>query len=174
MNQQKIGAFMRELRLDKGLTQEQLAERLGVSNRSVSRWENGNNLPDLSLLLELAKLYGVGVDEILDGKRKETHTDEQTAEAIEKVADYANEEKARFKKTLRGLLILSLIMSFATVFIGVFELEGRLPSFLIGFSNGVNLGIFILLLVLLSAAGTKLRAAKLKLLNKIKGKGDSK
>ena len=170
MDQQKIGAFLRELRLDKNLTQEQLAEALGVSNRSVSRWENGNNMPDLGLLLELSKLYGVGVDEIFDGKRKETHMDEQTAETIEKVADYANEEKLRLKKTLRGLLILSLIMSFVTIFLGSFEIEGKLPSFLMGFSSGVNLGMIILALIFTSRYGTKLRAAKLNMLNKIKNK----
>ncbi len=168
MDQQKIGAFLRELRLDKNLTQEQLAETLGVSNRSVSRWENGNNMPDLGLLLELSKLYGVGVDEIFDGKRKETHMDEQTAETIEKVADYANEEKLRLKKTLRGLLILSLILSFVTIFLGSFEIEGKLPSFLMGFSSGVNLGITVLLFIFLSGTGTKLRAAKLNLLKKLK------
>ena len=54
MNQQKIGGFLKELRLEKQLTQEQLAEELGVSRRTVSRWETGNNLPDLSLLVELA------------------------------------------------------------------------------------------------------------------------
>lgn len=174
MNQQKIGAFMRELRLDKGLTQEQLAERLGVSNRSVSRWENGNNLPDLSLLLELAKLYGVGVDEILDGNRKETHMDEQTAEAIEKVADYANEEKLRLTKILRVLLIVALIMSVTALLLNYFEIEGRLAGFLEGFSSGVNFGMIILALIFTSRYGTNLRAAKLKLLNKIKSKGDSK
>ena len=50
MDQQKIGGFLKELRKERGVTQEQLAQILGVSNRSVSRWENGNNLPDLDLL----------------------------------------------------------------------------------------------------------------------------
>lgn len=54
MDQIKIGAFLRELRKEKGLTQEQLAEEFNVSRRSVSRWETGSNLPDLDLLLELA------------------------------------------------------------------------------------------------------------------------
>ena len=73
MNQQKIGGFLRELRIEKNFTQEQLAEALGVSNRSVSRWETGSNMPDLDLLLELSRFYGVGVDEILDGKRNMRH-----------------------------------------------------------------------------------------------------
>ncbi|MGN0579141.1 MAG: helix-turn-helix domain-containing protein, partial [Ruminiclostridium sp.] len=52
MNQIKMGSFLKELRLEKRLTQEQLAEHLNVSNRSISRWETGNTLPDISLLIE--------------------------------------------------------------------------------------------------------------------------
>ena len=59
MNQQKIGQFLRECRKEKGITQEQLAEMLGVTNRSVSRWENGSNLPDLDILIEMADYYDV-------------------------------------------------------------------------------------------------------------------
>ena len=59
MDQQKIGQFFRECRKEKGITQEQLAEMLGVTNRSVSRWENGSNLPDLDILIEMADYYDV-------------------------------------------------------------------------------------------------------------------
>ena len=170
MNQQKTGAFLRELRLGKSLTQEQLAEALGVSNRSVSRWENGNNMPDLDLLLELSRLYGVGVDEILDGKRKENRMDEMTNETAEKVAEYASEEKKRLTKILRVLLILALIMSATAIFLNYFEIEGRLASFLKGFSGGVNFAMIVVALIFTSRYGTKLRAAKLNMLNKIKNK----
>ena len=67
MDQIKIGAFLKELRNQKGLTQEQFAEIINVSNRTVSRWENGYHLPDLDVLLELAGYYGVDLQEILDG-----------------------------------------------------------------------------------------------------------
>ena len=59
MDQQKIGRFLKELRLEKEMTQEQLAEQVGVSRRTVSRWETGNNLPDLSVIVELADFYDV-------------------------------------------------------------------------------------------------------------------
>ena len=49
MNQEKIGKFLKELRKQKGLTQEQIAEKFHVSNRTISRWENGNNMPDLDI-----------------------------------------------------------------------------------------------------------------------------
>jgi transcriptional regulator with XRE-family HTH domain len=77
MDQRKIGSFLKELRQSKGITQEQLAEQLNVSNRSVSRWETGNNLPDLSLLITLADFYDIEVGEIIDGKRKSENMNEE-------------------------------------------------------------------------------------------------
>lgn len=77
MNQIKIGEFLKELRKEKGLTQEQLAEQFNVSRRSVSRWETGNNMPDLSMLITLAKYYEVDVKEIIDGKRKSENMNEE-------------------------------------------------------------------------------------------------
>jgi len=77
MDQRKIGSFLKELRQSKGITQEQLAEQLNVSNHSVSRWETGNNLPDLSLLITLADFYDIEVGEIIDGKRKSENMNEE-------------------------------------------------------------------------------------------------
>lgn len=57
MDQKKIGGLLRELRRERGLTQEQLAEQFDVSARTVSRWETGSNLPELSMLIELADFY---------------------------------------------------------------------------------------------------------------------
>ena len=65
----KIGAFLRELRKEKNLTQEQLAEVFNVSARTVSRWETGSNMPDISILVEIADYYQLDVREILNGER---------------------------------------------------------------------------------------------------------
>jgi len=66
----KIGSFLQKLRKEKNFTQEQLAEQLGVSRRTVSRWETGSNMPDLDVLMELSDLYTVDLREILNGERK--------------------------------------------------------------------------------------------------------
>ena len=66
MDTKKIGEFLKVLRKEKGLTQEQLAESLLVSGRTVSRWETGMNMPDLSVLIQMAEFYDVEVKEILD------------------------------------------------------------------------------------------------------------
>ena len=70
MDLKKTGAFFKELRGEKGLTQEQLAEHFGVSGRTVSRWETGSNMPDLDVLIEMADFYEVDLRELLDGERK--------------------------------------------------------------------------------------------------------
>lgn len=93
MNQQKVGKFLKELRNKKALTQEQLAEMLGVSNRSISRWENGVTMPDFDLLIQMAKFYDVEIGEILEGERKCENMNKHTEETLLKIADYNNTEK---------------------------------------------------------------------------------
>ena len=71
MNQQSMGNFIAALRREKQLTQEQLAEILGVNSRSVSRWENGNSMPDYAVLPMLANELGITVAELVEGKKTE-------------------------------------------------------------------------------------------------------
>ena len=61
----KIGKFISELRRERGLTQEQLAEKLGTSNKTISRWENGNYMPPVEMLMELSKFFEVSINELL-------------------------------------------------------------------------------------------------------------
>ena len=69
MNQEKIGKFIASCRKEKKLTQNALAEKLGVSNRAISNWENGKNMPDLSLFNDLCKELGITVNELLSGEK---------------------------------------------------------------------------------------------------------
>lgn len=98
MNPKEIGAFLKQLRNEKGITQEQLAEILGVSGRTVSRWETGTNLPDLSILVEISEYYNVEIKEILNGERKSENMDNELKETLLKVADYNELEKRRVAK----------------------------------------------------------------------------
>ena len=95
MDMQKIGNFLKALRKEKGLTQEQLAEILGVAGRTVSRWETASNMPDLSILIQLAEYYDVDVKEILDGERRNDTMDKDLRETLEKVADYNEIERQK-------------------------------------------------------------------------------
>ena len=98
MDTKKIGEFLKVLRKEKGLTQEQLAESLLVSGRTVSRWETGMNMPDLSVLIQMAEFYDVEVKEILDGERKSEIMDKELKETLSKVADYNKLEKEKVTK----------------------------------------------------------------------------
>lgn len=69
MNQEQVGNFIAAMRKEKGLTQAQLAERLGVSNKTVSRWETGKNMPDYAILEELTGELGITVNELIRGER---------------------------------------------------------------------------------------------------------
>ena len=102
MDQIKIGAFLKTLRREKNMTQEQLAEQLGVSSRTVSRWETGSNIPDISLLAELAEFYDVSIPELIDGARKSEIMNEEIKEVADKMADYAGAEKTTIIKNIRN------------------------------------------------------------------------
>ncbi len=80
MDQIKIGKFIAELRKEKGLTQEKLGEKLGVTNKTVSRWENGNYMPDIEMLSLLSEEFDVSINELISGERLD-------AENFKKAAD---------------------------------------------------------------------------------------
>ncbi len=71
MNQKQIGNFIAQKRKEKNLTQMQLAEILGVSNKTISKWENGNCMPDYSVIKPLCKELGITVSELMDGEEKD-------------------------------------------------------------------------------------------------------
>lgn len=113
MNQLEIGLFLKELREEKGITQEKLAEMVGVSNRTVSRWENGRNMPDLSILMQLTELYGVKLSEIVAGEREseDSNMEEKEKQAIKRLAQMYRCEKYDFSKKLNWILILGAVCS---------------------------------------------------------------
>lgn len=165
MEQMKTGKFIAELRKEKGMTQEMLGEKLGVNSRSVSRWENGHSMPDISLLLELAEELGVTVQELLEGKRcgkKEepeladptddtgenrqknaAEAGEQVYAGLELVVHYLNQERAAWKKQMDFSLNFGLFCTGAAM-------AGYVGMILLGAYRGIDgslsSGIFILLL----------------------------
>ena len=110
MNQQKIGEFLKHLRKDKGLTQEQLAEEFGVSSRSVSRWENGNTMPDISIIIELADFYDVDIREIIHGERKSENMDKELKDTLVTVADYTNNENGKIMQSAVNMAIITSVI----------------------------------------------------------------
>ena len=105
MDQIKIGVFLKELRKAKGLTQEQLAEVLNVSSRTVSRWETGSNMPDISMLVEIAVFYDVSIPEIVQGERESETMDKETRETAVAIAKYSQNEVKMGKQKVVGILM---------------------------------------------------------------------
>ena len=85
----KIGSFLKELRKEIGITQEEFAEKLDVSSRTISRWETGTNMPDISLLVNIAEIFNVSISEIINGERKSEIMEKEVKKVVEAMSDYA-------------------------------------------------------------------------------------
>ena len=158
-----------ELRKERGLTQEQLAETLNVSGRTVSRWETGSNIPDLDTLIELADFYSVDIRELIDGERKCEEMNQQEKETLKKVADYAEEEKKMLAKRMMDMTGGAAILFAAFLALRLAGLDAvspyeNLSDFALGLTGAA------LLLNILYCAGIldKIRAAKLAFFEKRK------
>ncbi len=145
MDQKKTGSFLRELRKEKQFTQEQLAEWFGVTSRSVSRWETGSNMPDLSILVELADFYDVDIRDIIDGERKGEDMNKEEKERLQLVADYAETEKNTLLMRLRIFSIVGLISLIAGLTMMVISRDNNLPvyDYLMGTLMGVAIGALL-------------------------------
>ena len=119
MDQVKVGKFIAELRKEQGLTQEALGQKLGVTNKTVSRWETGAYMPDIELLVPLGEILGVSVNELLAGERLSDEqfrkqADENMVEAVRE-SSFSVKERTEFfkKKWLRehvGLIVLCVLL----------------------------------------------------------------
>ena len=117
MDLDKIGKFIALNRKNKGLTQEQLAEKLGVTNKTVSRWETGKYMPDLSLLKPLSEELGITLNELLSGEKiKEEKILENTEKNILNTIDYSSKKvENEHKKISIILMILGAIISISAL-----------------------------------------------------------
>lgn len=169
MDQKKTGSFLKELRKEKKITQEQLAELFNVSGKTVSRWETGRNMPDLDLLIRLSDYYGVDIREILDGERRDGNMDKTEEETILKMADYSNEEKMRLTRRIHvlfwaGVAALAVFMILDTLGLA----ESGAGEAAAGFALGIVFGMLLIGLVYTSRYMGKIRAFKMRLINRSK------
>ena len=118
MNQEKIGKFIAELRKEKNLTQNQLAEKLNITKNAVSKWERGLSLMDISLLKPLSEILGVSVSELLNGKKLENVDENIINDTITSSAKtYAKREKRKFIKRLIIGVFIFIALTFSALFI---------------------------------------------------------
>lgn len=167
MNQQKTGAFLKALRKQKGLTQEQLAEIMYVSNRTVSRWENGHNMPDIDILIQLSDYFEIDLRELLDGERKSENTDNNLKETVLKAVDYSNIETERYIKRIHRFLSAGAILWFISQIISHTKLmEVYIFNAISNFAEGAACGMILLGLIVTSRYGLRIKAFKQRLLSK--------
>ena len=112
MNQIKTGQFIAQIRKEKGMTQTQLADKLFISNKTVSKWETGRGMPEISLMLPLCEELGINVNELLTGERiPERNYIEKAEENMMNLVHEAQESKKKIilSAMTAGLTILSAI-----------------------------------------------------------------
>ena len=120
MNQEKIGKFIAKKRKEKNLTQSELAEKLGVTDKSVGNWENGRNMPDLSLFKPLCDELEININDLLSGEKisKEKYQ-EKFEENIVNTINYSNKRIRKYNNSIAIILLvfgLMLIISAITIF----------------------------------------------------------
>ncbi len=140
MNQEKIGKYIATCRKNKKITQEQLAEKLGVTSKSVSRWENGKTMPDVSLFHPLCKELNITINDLLSG---ETTSKKIFDLSSDRLVDYSKYIKRKEKKKIIvlsvGLIILIglfLIFSFL-----IFNKTFFRSSYELDFMNNISIPI---------------------------------
>ena len=106
MDQEKIGKFIAKLRKEKNMTQNELAESLGITDRAISKWENGRGMPDLSLLTPLCEILGVSINELLSGERLDKKDyQEKLEENFINTIDYIDKKNVK-SNTIKSIIWL--------------------------------------------------------------------
>ncbi len=113
MNQEKIGKFIATCRKKQNLTQEQLAEKLGVTDKSVSRWENGKSMPDVSLFKSLCEVLNITINELLSGEKINSDLCNQKTD---KNIQTTFNQKKKLKRIFKIIVIIFIVLFSIFVF----------------------------------------------------------
>lgn len=138
MNQIKIGEFIAHTRKEKNLTQVSLAEKLGITDRAVSKWERGKGMPDASIMLDLCEILGITVNELLSGEKIEMKDYNQIAE--KNLLEMAKKEESQNKKMMfyeKVIGYMSSITFLVLLFTASFAVENtiaRITLFVLAFA----------------------------------------
>ena len=135
MDMTKMGTFLQTLRKEQDLTQEQLGEKIGVTSKTISRWETGTYMVPVDMLLTLSELYGVSMNELVAGEQLTPEelpakAEENLAAALQSYAMFELSERKAFwqkkwNKDHRGTLIFMALLLLAAYLVGtIFDLDG--------------------------------------------------
>lgn len=126
MNKEIFGGFIAILRKEAGMTQKQVADRLHVTDRAVSKWERGLSYPDVTLMEPLAAVLGVGVDELLTCQRKKTAIPEPELPALRSVLTITQEEKRIRTRRTQALVWIAIAAALALTVLATMQRNGKL------------------------------------------------
>lgn len=127
INKEEFGTFLAGLRKEQGMTQKELAQKVYVSDKAVSKWERGLSMPDITLLIPLARTLGVTVTELLECRRLEQESlePEHVEQLVQSVITYTEETPAQRRKRRKSEIILFTISTIAVIleFLGLRALQ---------------------------------------------------
>ena len=139
MNQEKIGKFIAECRRQRKLTQSELGEKLGVTEKSISNWENGRNMPDLSLFKPLCEELNISLNDLMSGEKvKEKEYRDKLEENIINTIDYSN-KKIESRNVFIGLLLIVFGVLISITAVGIFPSESSWGSIYSVFGGIISL-----------------------------------
>lgn len=139
MNQEKIGKFIAECRRQRKLTQSELGEKLGVTEKSISNWENGRNMPDLSLFKPLCEELNISLNDLMSGEKvKEKEYREKLEENIINTIDYSN-KKIESRNVFIGLILIVFGVLISITAVGIFPSESSWGSIYSVFGGIISL-----------------------------------
>ena len=124
MNQDKIGKFILMLRKKNNMTQQELADKIGVTDRAISKWENGRGMPDLSLMKPLCDELGITINELISGEvlDKKEYRD-KVDENIINTINYSNRKIKSLKTIFRSIFVILLIIFLSLVFMFIVDVR---------------------------------------------------
>jgi transcriptional regulator with XRE-family HTH domain/DNA-directed RNA polymerase subunit RPC12/RpoP len=124
MDQIRIGKFIAECRKKKNLTQMELAEKMNITDRAVSKWENGKSMPDSSIMLDLCNILGISVNELLMGEMIEMKEyDKKTEELLVELAKQDELKNRKLMTSMWTILITSVVFYLGIILLAVNTLE---------------------------------------------------
>lgn len=170
MNQEKIGKYISELRKENNMTQEQLAEKIGVTDKSISRWENGNTMPDISMMVQLSHILNTTLPELINGRKMTKDELLAQKETINNLIQLETTNQLGYNQKALGMLMIGLsLTTLALVDNNVHYLEYIFTQNANQFMNGLMIGLgitFNLCGIYKLAKDRKIQKEKVKVLTK--------
>ena len=164
MNQKKIGSFLKELRKEMGITQEEFAEKLDVSSRTISRWETGVNI---------AEIFNVSIPEIINGERKSEIMEKEAKKVAEAMSDYATAEKAVLLKRVKVISIIGLVALIIGLIMESICYDSMIPIYesIKGICLGLGVGALVTMVLYTTGILEKIKNKKSKQIKIVAGIG---